>query len=179
MTDHGWKKWEVIGLLLTLAAGNLLHFVYDWSGENMIVAAVSGVNESVWEHMKLLAMPWILWSVVEVIVLRRCRLPILSARTVGLLVGLLVIPLLYYSYTGATGINVSLIDIVIFQLAVLAAFGSSWFLLQRRWFCGLFWQLLGGIVLVGMLTLFVWWTYRTPQLPIFVDPATQQRGMEK
>ena len=179
MTDHGWKKWEVIGLFVTLAAGNLLHFVYDWSGENPVVAAISGVNESVWEHMKLLAVPWIFWSVVEVVVLRRSHLPVLAARAGGLLTGLLLIPLLYYGYTGVTGSDLSLVDILIFQLAVLAAFGISWFLLKRRWFCGMFWQILGAVVMAGMLALFVWWTYQTPQLPVFIDPVTQQRGMGK
>ena len=179
MTDHGWKKWEVIGLFVTLAAGNLLHFVYDWSGENPIAAAVSGVNESVWEHMKLLAVPWILWSAVEIFALRRSHLPVLTARAAGLLTGLLLIPLLYYGYTGATGVNLSLVDILIFQLAVLAAFGVSWFLLKRRWFFGMFRQIMGAAVLAGILALFVWWTYQTPQLPVFIDPVTQQRGMGK
>ena len=177
MTDHGWKKWEVIGLLLVLAAGNLLHFVYEWSGKNPIVAAVSGVNESPWEHMKLLAVPWIVWSLVEFIVLRRSRLPVLAARAAGLLIGVAAIPLLYYGYTGVTGQNISLVNIVIFQLAVLAAFGVSWLVLDRRWFCGLFWQILGGTVLAGALAMFVWWTYQPPQLPVFTDPVTQQRGM--
>lgn len=179
MAERSWKKWEVIGLFLVLAAGNLLHFVYEWSGRNPVVAAISGVNESTWEHMKLLAVPWFLWSVVEGVVLRRSRLAVLAARAAGLLVGLAVIPLLYYGYTGVTGENISLVNIIIFQLAVLAAFGVSWLALERRWFCGMFWQILGGAVLTGALVLFVWWTYRTPQLPVFIDPVTQQRGMKE
>lgn len=39
-------KWEWIGLVFTLIAGNLLHFVYEWSGEIPLVGAVSAVNES-------------------------------------------------------------------------------------------------------------------------------------
>ena len=33
-------------------AGTLLHFVYGWSGRNLLVGLVSPVNESVWEHTK-------------------------------------------------------------------------------------------------------------------------------
>ena len=29
MKDMRWRTWEIIGLFWTLAAGNLLHFVYD------------------------------------------------------------------------------------------------------------------------------------------------------
>ena len=34
--------------------GTLLHFTYRWSGRNPLIAPV---NESVWEHMKLLFFP--------------------------------------------------------------------------------------------------------------------------
>ena len=40
-------------------------------------------------------------------------------------------------------------------------------------------NLLRGAVLAGVLTLVVWWTYDSPQLPVFVDPVTQQRGIEE
>ena len=46
--------WEAAGFLWTCGVGTLLHFVYEWSGENVLVAAFSAVNESTWEHMKLL-----------------------------------------------------------------------------------------------------------------------------
>lgn len=62
MKDTRWRTWEIIGLLWTLAAGNLLHFVYDWTGKSVAAALFSAVNESTWEHMKLLAVPWILFS---------------------------------------------------------------------------------------------------------------------
>ena len=46
--------WEAAGFLFTAAVGALLHFTYDWSGGTVLAAAFSAVNESTWEHMKLL-----------------------------------------------------------------------------------------------------------------------------
>ena len=46
--------WETAGFLFTAAVGALLHFSYDWSGGTVLAAAFSAVNESTWEHMKLL-----------------------------------------------------------------------------------------------------------------------------
>ena len=74
MSDRKWRTWEVLGLIFVLAAGNLLHFVYDWSGQSPVVGALAAVNESTWEHMKLLTTPWVLWSIVELIALRGWRL---------------------------------------------------------------------------------------------------------
>ena len=57
-------RWEAAGFLFAATAGTLLHFVYDWSGGIPLVAAFSAVNESTWEHMKILFFPVFLFSVV-------------------------------------------------------------------------------------------------------------------
>ena len=174
MRGRNWQKWELIGLLVTIAAGNLLHFVYDWTGGSVVAAVFSAVNESVWEHMKLLAVPWILWTVVQAVAVGRG--PVFSARTAGLLAGLAAIPVLYYTYTGALGRNVSLVNILIFQLAVLLAYGVSFSLQKRRRLDGLAWQAGAVLVLLVLAALFVWWTFAPPSLPLFVDPSTGLAG---
>ena len=59
-------RWELIGFAFTGAVGTLLHFVYEWTGGNPLIAAFCAVNESTWEHMKLLAVPWLVWTVVTI-----------------------------------------------------------------------------------------------------------------
>lgn len=174
MKERSWQKWEIAGLFVAIGAGNLLHFIYEWSGESPIAAAFSAVNESAWEHMKLLAVPWILWTVVQAAVVGRSG--VLSARAAGLLVGLAAIPALYYTYTGALGVNVSLVNILIFQAAVLLAFAVSWRMQKRKRLTGTFWQVVGAALLVLTAVLFLWWTYQTPRLPLFTDPVTGQVG---
>ena len=176
MTDRKWRTWEIIGLLFTIAAGNLLHFVYNWSEKNDIVAAFAATNESTWEHMKLLAVPWIVWTVIEWLALRDRKNPVLAARAAGLLVGLLAIPALFYTYQGITGLNSSLVNIIIFQVAVLLAFWASWRLQDKRRLSGKAWQWLGGLVLLAIGAAFVIWTYYPPQLPVFADPMTGMVG---
>ena len=51
------KKYTVAGILFTIALGTLLHFTYDISGNSDFVAIFSAVNESTWEHLKLLFFP--------------------------------------------------------------------------------------------------------------------------
>ena len=46
--------WELVGLAYVSLVGTVLHFLYDWLGGAVWVAPFSGVNESTWEHMKLL-----------------------------------------------------------------------------------------------------------------------------
>lgn len=175
MKDTRWRTWEIISLFWTLAAGNLLHFVYDWTGSSVAAALFSAVNESTWEHMKLLAVPWILFSLVEYIVLRSGG--IAGPRAVGLLVGLAAIPLLFYGYKGVVGQGNMIVDILIFQVSVLLSFWASWSLQKRRRLSGAGWTVLGLLVLLGVWALFLLFTFRAPDLAVFVDPLTGMRGI--
>ena len=58
------RRWEIVGFAVTGLLGTLLHFVYDWTGEMRVAAAFSAVNESTWEHMKLLFVPFLVFTVV-------------------------------------------------------------------------------------------------------------------
>ena len=176
MKEKTWRKWEVAGLFFVLIWGNLFHFVYNWSGQNDLVAAIASVNESVWEHVKLLTIPWAVWSVVEAVALRRGKGGVLMARALGLLAGAAFIIAVYYTYVGVTGVNVSIVNIIIFQVAAIVAFFVSWRLQDRSMLRGKFWAVLGGILLLGMVALAVYWTYFPPALPLFTDPQTGQTG---
>ena len=177
MKERSWRKWEVAGLFFTLVWGNLFHFVFDWSGENDLVGAIAAVNESVWEHMKLMIVPWVIWSAAEALALRRSRIQLLASRAAALLVGVLLIPVAYYTYVGSSGANVAILNIVIFQLAVLLAFFVSWRLLDKGRLQGTVWSILGGAVLLALLALTVYWTYSPLEIPLFTDSQTGQTGI--
>ena len=177
MKQRTWQRWELAGLFFTIAAGNLLHFVYEWSGKHPAAALISGTNESTWEHMKLLAVPWILWTVIQALALRSSGIPVLAGRAAGLLAGVSAIPILFYTYVGIWGKSISLMNIIIFQLAVLLAYGVSTAILRHRILSGAVWQVLGAAVLVLAAVLFAWWTFAPPQLPIFIDPVSGAAGL--
>ena len=75
-----------------------------------MAAAFAAVNESTWEHMKLLFFPLFLFSVVQLCCLGRTYPNFLAVRGVSTLTGVLLIPVLYYTYSGAVG-DLSLIHI--------------------------------------------------------------------
>lgn len=176
-TDRRWRKWELAGLFVTLILGNALHFLYDLSGENPIAAAFSAANESTWEHMKLLIVPWALWSLVEAAVLLRSRRGVLMPRALGLLCGTALIPAVYYTYTGIVGQRSAIADILLFQAAVLLSALISWHLMAKGRFSAPLWSVLGLLLLLGLWALAVWWTFAPPPLPLFTDPTTGTAGV--
>ena len=77
-----------IGFAFTSLLGTLLHFVFEWSGNNRIVAVFSAVNESTAEHLKLLFWPAVLMGVIEFFWLYRKNGRYFSYLFEGILLGL-------------------------------------------------------------------------------------------
>ena len=169
--------WELAGFLWTVAAGTLLHFAYDWSGGNLIAAAFSGVNESTWEHMKLLFFPILLFTMVQLWVMGGNYPNLLAVRAVSTLVGLALIPCLFYTYSGALGYYIHWVNIGIFALAALGAFLLDFRLLGRGQLNGAWMQVAGLVFLWGLAFLFVWSTVYPPRLARWQDPVTGQFGI--
>ncbi|MBQ2062206.1 MAG: hypothetical protein II458_05970 [Oscillospiraceae bacterium] len=172
--ENPHSNWEIAGLLLTLAAGTLLHFTYGWSGKNPAAAAFSAVNESTWEHMKLLAVPWLAWSLAEAAASGGAAL---FPRALGLLAGLAAIPAAFYTLTGMFGPTHHLVNILLFLLAVLLAFAVSRLARESGRFRRRIWRLLGLVLLLTVGAMFLRWTYAAPDLPLFIDPLTGDSGL--
>ena len=169
------RTLETAGMLFTLLFGNLLHFVYDWTGQAGWAAYLSAVNESTWEHMKLLAVPWLVWTVVTIVV-NRCAASALP-RAIGLLAGLAAIPALFYTYTGILGKSVGVVNILIFQAAVLLAYFVSVALQKGARLSSVPFQILGILLHLLAALAFLFFTSSPPALPLFVDPTNGTRGI--
>lgn len=120
------KRYTIIGILFVIITGFLAHFAYDWSKNKDIVGLFVPVNESVWEHMKLLFFPMLLYSPIMAFKLKSRYPCIISSLYFGILLGTSLIPILYYTYTSITGKNILIVDIGIFILSTITAFWLSY-----------------------------------------------------
>lgn len=169
--------WELAGVLWTVAAGTALHFLYGWSGENPVAAAFSGINESTWEHMKLLFFPALAFTAVQVCAMGRTYPNLLAARAVSVPVGLALIPVLFYTYTGVLGYDVTCVNIGVFVLAALGLFLLDLTLLRRGRLNRGWMQIVGLLVLWGLAFVFVWCTFHPVRLGLWQDPVSGGYGI--
>ncbi len=173
--DKKYIHWQMAGFVATGIVGTLLHFLFDWTNEAAIAGFVSAVNESIWEHMKLLFWPLFLFAIVEYWYWGRCLANFWWVKLLGILSGLAWIPLLYYTYTGALGRSADWFNIAIFYLAAAWTFRWETSLLQKercRNVPG--WVALSILCLLAGL--FVLWTFLPPRIPLFQDPQTGSYG---
>ena len=59
------SRWQLAGFLVTSVLGTFLHFLFDLTGGSLVAALFSAVNESIWEHIKLIYYPMLLVSLLE------------------------------------------------------------------------------------------------------------------
>lgn len=170
-------RWEAAGVLFVCVLGTLLHFVYDWSGGNALVGAFSAVNESTWEHMKLLVFPMVLFSAVQFAVTGQNYPNFMAVRAVSVLAGALLIPVLFYTYTGILGRGVTWANIAIYYVSVLAAFVLDYCLRRQGVLLGPWKQLLGLTLLWLLAFVFIWCTWQPVELPLWQDPVTGEYGL--
>ena len=87
----------IIGFVVISLLGALLHFTYDLSGHNKVVGVFSAVNESTWEHIKMGLTAYFIWSIVDGFKYFYHQ-NFFTAKLVGALAIIIIIPLLFYAY---------------------------------------------------------------------------------
>ena len=170
---------QLFSFLFTALAGTLLHFAYDLFPDFPLTAVVSSVNESVWEHMKLLYFPMYAAALVERPFLAPQRRNFWCIKLLGITTGLLLIPALYYTYTGALGIHLTWLDISIFYLSAAAVYLLETHLLLKEAHRPCRFSRAAMLLALSLAFVFLFFTYFPPHLPIFLDPVTQTRGLPK
>ena len=173
-----FRSSQTAGFLFTAVLGTFLHFLFELAGECSAAALFSAVNESIWEHMKLLYYPMVLFALYQYRAWGREVPGFWCVKGAGLALGLTLFPVIYYTYTGILGTSADWFNISIFFLAAGAAFFLEHRLLEDGAVC----RVKNGwavflILLTG--TLFVFFTFFPPEIPFFRDPITGTYGFQQ
>lgn len=160
------KRNLIIGFFFVTVLGTLWHFVYEWSGNNRLIGYLAPVNESTFEHMKLLLFPALFWMPIAYWYLKNNYSSFPETFAYGILAGTWFIPIFFYSYSGILGKNVMWLDITCFYIAVFITFYTTYHLIISDKKQNHFWIYL----LIIMVILFFYFTCHPAKLGIFRIP---------
>nr|WP_307992655.1 DUF6512 family protein [uncultured Niameybacter sp.] len=170
--DFTLPKFICIGIAFVIVIGSLLHFTYEWSGNNLFVSFFAPVNESVWEHFKLGFFPIILYGLL--------MFPLIKDKVNNYIFGLgfsslilnTTIVSLYYLYTSFTHRSINWIDISIFIIGVIVAFVVFYKILSLSSLPHFF-NWIGLAIIVLTICLFIIFTISPlTRFEIFKDPTS-------
>lgn len=168
------RNFQIFSIVLTFVLGTLLHFTYKLSGENKIVAVFSSINESVWEHLKLLYFPMLLSTIIGLFYFRKDVPNFLCSKAIGIITALVFTVIFFFTYTGILGRHIAAIDIASFFIAVILGEFVSYLLIINKFKCS---NIIAIVVLITLFLSFIIFTFFTPNIGIFKDPVTGNYGI--
>ncbi len=151
------------------ALGSIGHFFYEWTGENTIVGYFFPVNESTWEHLKLLFFPTIIFSVIEYFATKEKPHGYAPAVAVSLMVGLISIVVIFYTYSGVLGFKIEWFNIAIYYIALIIMLLTKALLLSTHFVSNKAALYLSLAWILSMAIMFVIFTYMPLPLGIFEE----------
>lgn len=155
------------GFIFISVFGTINHFMYDILGRNKYAAYFFSVNESTWEHMKLLVFPSVVWLFISLFVSDNPN--ILIGNLAGLIVMLVLIPFLFYFLRLIFGKTSSIVNILIFYISVFV--GS----LVNKYYLGVSYvgkgaTLISAILYIFLVILFIIFSKNPGKLFLFDEP---------
>lgn len=162
------KKYFIRGILFVSVLGTLLHFTHDLSDKNFFIGLFTPINESIWEHTKLIFFPMIFYSVYLKKKLGNQRPCTRSATNFSAVLGVILIITLFYTYSGIIGFNIALADILIFYIATVISFFTAYKLTiscKSDKFNGIL-----QFLIILMIGLYIIFTTFPPEIPLFISP---------
>jgi hypothetical protein len=170
------ETYILLGIPALPLAATLFHFIYSLTGKLFIVGLFAPVNESVFEHMKMVTLPILLWwSLFYLFRKNSLNADVwFGAALSTMVVAVITIPLLYYFYTGAFGTESVVVDIIILFIAV--ALGQLMGLHFYRYRSGIN-AGIAFIIMLAIIIVFAVLTIIPPELPFFEDSKTGSYGM--
>ena len=170
------KNWFIIVVLVCLVLGTLLHFTYEWSGEDKIVAIYSAVNESTWEHLKLVFYPMTIMAIIGTFVIKKQKNNYWAGQAIGILTAMTFITVFFYTYAGIIGKNFAILDIASFIVAILLGEYVTYKIITSEKKYDM--EKISIVLIIALFLSFLVYTYNPPKIQYFKDPINGSYGVK-
>jgi len=176
------ERWILWGIPALFIIGGGWHFLFDFV-PFLPVALIAPANDSVWEHMKMGLIPVIGWWLIYFFVKQRSHNfdvdAWFTAALVSLVVTLTAMPLIFYFYRGAFGVQPSTTFALYFDMFILLlsnTFGQllGLYFYRRSISIKAIFAFLPMLLIVGV---FVFFTFFPPDFPFFYDFLNEHFGI--
>lgn len=170
------KKWKIISVVGIFLISALLHFIYDWF-PNFFTSLFFPVNESIWEHNKIIVGSFFIWAIIEKLYYKKRKNVIFSEAVSSILCAFLVMIIFtpVYLYILKTQDNM-IVTFAIFILAIIVSQILSYKLLQKDYNPRL--EEAGAILFVIFFLINIIFTYYPPKAALFYDFTNEIYGLK-
>lgn len=166
--------FEIISTIFIMILGIFLHFTFEWSNSNVLVGTFSPINESIWEHLKLIFFPMLITTIIVYFYEGKNISSYLCAKMIGIILAIFFTIIFFYTYTGILGTNFAIVDISSFFIAVVLGQYVAYQKMQSKFSCN---YLMAIIIFLILYLCFLIFTFFPPHIALFRDPITGMFGI--
>lgn len=167
---------KILGIFLTFMLCFPLHFVYDIIPSSLFSIFVP-VNESIWEHMKLIFTSYLIYGIIDYILLKKNKinfnnflLQLFIVPSIGIILYLLIFIPIYNIFGENMIISIGLLFLVIILEQIISYYTLGYKEIKYQNIIGLL-----GIVIIYIT--FGYLTYKPIENYLFFDKEESKYGI--
>ena len=172
------KKIKIIGVIVIFVFTVLYHFLYELL-PNPVFAIFFPVNESIWEHMKLLYSGLLSWGIIEYFILKKKQIPYknyVSTLFITMITSIMIYLIMYLPLYNAFGENM-IISITLLIIVIIIEQILSYYLLNYSKENKTLNKVSILLIVLGYVTL-TSLTYNPPRNYILYDTVENKYGID-
>lgn len=172
------KKIKIIGVFIIFGLSFLSHFIYQWF-PNSIFSILFPVNESIWEHMKLIVTPVLIFSLFEYIIYRYKGIEynnFILSYAISMILGIIIYLLIYLPIDMIFGhsaiVAISLLFITFIILEYISYYIMNYSEIRYS-------NIIGIVFIILIYIVFGYLTYNPIESDLFFDKQKKIYGIPK
>ena len=172
------KKIKIIGVFISFVLSIILHFIYGLI-PNSITSVIAPVNESIWEHMKLIVSSTLLFSIIEYFIYKKKDIPynnFILSYAISSILGVIVYLLIYIPLNDIFGHKIYIAISLLFLILIFVQIFSYYIMNYKKINYG---NELGILIIIIVYFIFGYLTYHPPKINLFYDYLNNGYGIIK
>ena len=172
------RKIKIVGIFIIFGLSFISHFIYELV-PNTLFSILFPVNESIWEHMKLLVTPVALFSLFEYIFYRRKNIEFnnfILSYSISIILGILIYLIVYlpidYIFGHSAIVAIGLLFIVFVIMQIISYYIMNYKNIKYS-------NIMGVGIIILLYIVFGYLTYKPIENDLFYDTQKKIYGMPK
>jgi hypothetical protein len=171
------RNWSIIGTFVVFIISGGWHFLYSDVLRNPVIGLIAPVNESPWEHLKLVFVPAIIWYVILYFIVGKKFPNFLFSHAVALLIMPVYMLLSYYTYHSFLKETLA-VDIMNTYITIaLGQFIAYKLTVSKLKLSGPRFKAAAVAIVLGIFAVYAAFTFAPPHWPMTLDINVMKYGI--
>ncbi len=170
------KKIKIVGVFISFILSIVLHFIYEWIPSS-IISVIAPVNESIWEHMKLIVSSSLVFGITEYFIYKKKDIAFnnfLLSYAVSSILGVIIYLLLYIPLNDIFGHKAYIAIGLLFIIFIFIQIINYYIMNSKKINYG---NELGILLIIMIYLVFGYFTYHPPKINLFYDYLNKGYGI--